>query len=174
MVEGAYLAVARVRKPHGLKGDLVVWVLTDDPDHVLSPGRRLTHVDEQGQPIDEALVIERSRSYHRQWLLKFEGERDRPTLDTWKERVFGVPEAELDPPTNDEMYEHEIPGVDVVVDSVVVGKALDLVRVPTGMLLEVQIDERTVLIPFKKPIVKLVDRRRRVIELDPPDGLLEL
>ena len=106
--------------------------------------------------------------------MKFEGERDRPTLDTWKERVFGVPEAELDPPTNDEMYEHEIPGVDVVVDEVVVGKALDLVRVPTGMLLEVQIDERTVLIPFKKPIVKLVDRRRRVIELDPPDGLLEL
>ena len=112
---GAYLAVARVRKPHGLKGDLVVWVLTDDPETVFSPGRQLMPVDEQGQPIDDPVTIERSRQYHRQWLLKFEGVHERATLDTWRERLYGVEVSELTPPAEGEMYEHEVPGADVVV-----------------------------------------------------------
>jgi ribosomal 30S subunit maturation factor RimM len=40
-------------------------------------------------------------------------------------------------------------------------------------LLEVEIEGRTLLVPFKRPIVKRVDRTKRIIELDPPDGLLE-
>ncbi len=171
---GAYLAVARVRKPHGLKGDLVVWVLTDDPETVFSPGRQLMPVDEQGQPIDDPVTIERSRQYHRQWLLKFEGAHDRATLDTWRERLYGVEASELTPPAEGEMYEHEVPGADVVVDGAIVGKAIDLVRVPAGTLLEVEIEGRTLLVPFKRPFVKRVDRTKRIIELDPPDGLLEL
>jgi 16S rRNA processing protein RimM len=72
------------------------------------------------------------------------------------------------------MYEHEVPGADIVVDGEIVGKAIDLVRVPAGKLLEVEIEGRTLLVPFKRPIVKRVDRTKRIIELDPPDGLLEL
>jgi 16S rRNA processing protein RimM len=174
MAEGAYLAVARVRKPHGLKGDLVVWVLTDDPETVFRPGRQLTPVDEQGRVIDEAVTVERSRKYHRQWLLKFEGNHDRATLDTWRERLYGVEASELTAPANDELYDHEVPGTDVVVNGAVIGKAVDLVRVPAGLLLEVEIEGRTLLVSFKRPIVTRVDRDERVIELDPPDGLLEL
>ena len=33
---------------------------------------------------------------------------------------------------------------------------------------------REVLIPFRRPIVKRVDRAAREIEIEPPDGLLEL
>jgi len=174
MAEGVYLAVARVRKPHGLKGDLAVWVLTDDPETVFRAGRQLTPVDEQGRVIDDVVTVERSRKYHRQWLLKFEGDHDRVTLDTWRERLYGVEASELTPPADDELYDHEVPGTDVVVNGVVVGKALDLVRVPAGLLLEVEVEGRTLLVPFKRPIVKRVDRTTRVIELDPPDGLLEL
>ena len=67
-----------------------------------------------------------------------------------------------------------MPGADVVVGGEIVGKAIDLIRVPAGTLLEVEIEGRTLLVPFKRPIVKRVDRTKRIIELDPPDGLLEL
>ena len=33
---------------------------------------------------------------------------------------------------------------------------------------------REILVPFRRPIVTRVDREAREIELDPPDGLLEL
>ncbi len=174
MAESAYLAVARVRKPHGLKGDVVVWLLTDDPEAVFQPGRQLVPIDDDGQPVDQPVTIERSRRYQRQWLLKFEGVQDRPGVDGWRDRVFGVDASELRPPADDELYEHEVPGTDVVVKGEVVGTALGLVQAPGGTLLEIEVGERTLLVPFRRPIVKQVDRRRGMIELDPPEGLLEL
>jgi len=80
-MEAAYLGVARFRKPHGLKGDAVVWVLTDDPETVLVAGRLLTPVDDDGNPIGDPLEIERARPYHRTWLVKFEGVDDRGVLE---------------------------------------------------------------------------------------------
>ena len=76
-MEAAYLAVARFRKPHGLKGEAVVWVLTDHPEQVLVTGRLLTQVDDMGNPVGESLEIERARPFHRTWLIKFKEVDDR-------------------------------------------------------------------------------------------------
>jgi 16S rRNA processing protein RimM len=174
VAEAAYLAVARLHKPHGLKGEALVWVLTDEPDRVLAQGKTLVPVDEHGRATGAGLVIERSRAYHREWLLKFAGVHERTPLEEWKDRLFGVPVEELSPPGPDQMYEHEIPGASVLVRGAVVGEALGLVPVPGGRLLAVDVDGREVLVPFRRPIVVGVDRGRRAIELDPPDGLFEL
>jgi 16S rRNA processing protein RimM len=174
-VEGGYLAVARLRKPHGLKGEAVVWVLTDDPDEVLAVGRRLVPIDEDGQEIGAPLAIERSRPFHRQWLLKFEGLDGRNAIEGWQQRLFGVPQDTLRPPADDELYLHEVPGMAVVVAGEAIGTATGLLDLPGGSrVLEVDVAGREVLVPFHRPIVARVDRAARRIELDPPDGLLEL
>ncbi|MEE8116136.1 MAG: ribosome maturation factor RimM [Gemmatimonadales bacterium] len=173
-MNGAYLAVARLRKPHGLKGEAVVWVLTDEPDAVLAPGKTLTPLADSGQPCGTPVVIERSRPYQRQWLVKFRGIADRTTVERWRQRVFGVPSSELSPPAEDEMYAHEVPGALVVAQGRELGVAVGLVDVPGGELLAVEIDGREVLLPFRKPIVQRIDRSARRIEVDPPPGLLEL
>jgi len=174
-VDGAYLAVARLRKPHGLKGEVVAWTLTDEPEHVLAVGRQLVPVDESGVAIGSPVVIERSRPYHRHWLLKFEKVDSRDVLDEWRQRLFGVPQDELTPPREDELYEHEVPGTRVLVQGREVGQATGLVDLPGGgHLLVVDVAGREVLIPFRRPIVKRVDRAAREIEIEPPDGLLEL
>ena len=87
--------------------------------------------------------------------------------------LLGMPEEELEPPGDGEMYVHEIPGADVVVDGSVVGTARELIEAPGGSLLAVDVDGREVLVPFREPILKLVDRKGRRIVLDPPPGLLE-
>jgi len=174
-VGGAYLAVARVRKPHGLKGEVVAWVLTDEPEQVFAAGRKLVPVDESGAAIGAPLVIERSRPYHRHWLLKFEEVEDRTVLEGWRQRLLGMPQEELQPPRDDELYVHEVPGAGVLVGGREVGRATGLVEMPGGgQLLGVEIEGREVFVPFRRPIVTRVDRAARVIELDPPDGLLEL
>ena len=40
-MDGAYLAVARFQKPHGLKGEMLVTSFADEPEVVLAPGRAL-------------------------------------------------------------------------------------------------------------------------------------
>ena len=72
------------------------------------------------------------------------------------------------------MYVHEIPGTPVVVGGQVIGAARELIASPSGALLAVEVGGRELLVPFRKPIVKRVDREARVIELDPPPGLLDL
>ena len=120
-------------------------------------------------------MIERSRPYHRQWLLKFEEVDSRDVLDEWRQRLFGAPQDELAPPQEDELYEHEVPGTRVLVQGREVGRATGLVDLPGGgHLLAVQVEGREVLIPFRRPIVVRVDRAARRIEIEPPEGLLEL
>lgn len=174
-MEGGYLAVARLKKPHGLKGEAVVWALTDDPHDVLVEGQALTPVDEDGNAIGEALVLERSRPYHRQWLVKFEGVDERSVLEGWPQRLFGMERERLRPPGEQELYVHEVPGAEVVVHGAVVGTARGLTELPGGgLLLTVDIEGREVFVPFRRPIVQQIDRDARRIHIDPPEGLLEL
>ncbi len=173
-MESAYLAVARFHKPHGLKGEAVVWVLTDEPERVLVPDRTLTPVDDGGDPIGTPLTIERARSYHRQWLLKFREIGDRTTLEQWDQKLLGMARRELTPPRNDEMYAHEIPGARVMAGGDMLGVAKGLLGVPGGELLAVDVDGKEVLVPFREPILRGLNREERVIEVDLPPGLLEL
>ena len=43
-----FLAVGRLRKPHGLKGEFSIFPLTSDPDAVFAPGRRLVRLQLDG------------------------------------------------------------------------------------------------------------------------------
>jgi 16S rRNA processing protein RimM len=173
-VEAAYLGVARFRKPHGLKGDAVVWVLTDEPETVLVAGRLLTPVDENGNPVGDPLEVERARPYHRTWLVKFVGIDDRGVLEQWDQVLLGVPATELSPLEEGEFYEHDVPGASVVVKGEVVGEATGLLDIPGGKLLCVEMNGREVMVPFREPILIGVDRATRRIEIDPPPGLLDL
>lgn len=173
-MEASYLAVARFRKPHGLKGEALVWVLTSEPDEVLVAGRRLTPLTEDGAPTGEALEIERARGYHRNWLVKFKEVDDRSLLEQWDQTLFGVPETELKPLAEGEFFEHDVPGSSVIAGGEEIGEATGLIDVPGGKLLCVDVDGREVMVPFREPILVGVDRIEGRIEIDPPPGLLDL
>jgi 16S rRNA processing protein RimM len=173
-MEAAYLGVARFRKPHGLKGDAVVWVLTDEPEKVLVKGRKLTPVNDDGDPVGEPLEVERARPYHRTWLVKFRDVDDRGVLEQWDQVLFGVPSDELTPLGEGEFYEHDVPGASVIVKGEAVGEATGLIDIPGGKLLCVDVNGREVMVPFRQPILVGVNRAERQIEIDPPPGLMDL
>ena len=174
MEEATYLAVARFRKPHGLKGEAVVFHLTDEPDAVFVPGRVLVPVDNEGRPMGVEVVIHKARSYQRHWLISFEGITDRMVLESWRGVTLGADRSELRAPDEGEMYLHEIPGSHVVENDVTIGIAKEIVGVPGGSVLVVERDGKEHLIPFRDPIVKRLDRKNKRIEVVLPPGLLEV
>ncbi len=170
-----YLGVAKFNKPHGLKGEALIYALTSEPHAVFVAGRDLYKLDEAGQPVGEPLTIERARPYHREWLVKFAGVNERTPLEGWdRQGLLGVPRDQLTPPRDDQLYLHEIPGTPVVAGGKVVGIAKELLSAPAGDLLAVEVNGKVLLIPFTKPILVRVDRVARQIEIDPPEGLLDL
>ncbi len=56
----------------------------------------------------------------------------------------------------------------------VIGEATGLIDIPGGKLLCVDVNGKEVMVPFREPILLGVDRVARRIELDPPQGLLDL
>ncbi len=170
-----YLVVARLRKPHGLKGDYAIFPLTNEPEAVFAPGKRLVRLGLDGQVLGEPVVIEKSRGYHREWLVKFRDVEARDTLDTWRGQFLGAPAEELTPPAEGEVYLHELEGFAVrSVDGTALGLVTSLFDLPAGLTLEVQGPRREFLLPFKKEFVRAVKREERVLEVELPDGLVDL
>ncbi len=86
-----------------------------------------------------------------------------------------VPDQDLKPLGEDEIYFHEIEGFTVVaLDGKTVGKIKDMLATPGNDLLVVAASDREVLIPFVKSICVRLDRERKQVVIDPPEGLLEL
>jgi 16S rRNA processing protein RimM len=172
--EARRLVVGRLRKPHGLKGDVSLFPLTDRPDELFAPGRSLWVVDLEGQLLGGPIQIERSRGYHREWLIKFRGVDSRDALDPWRNQFLAVPEDELVPPEQDEVYLHELAGFAVRNET---GEPLGLVtslyELPAGLMIEVQGPKREFLLPYRKEFVVDVDRAARRLTVRPPAGLLD-
>jgi 16S rRNA processing protein RimM len=172
--DARHLVVGRLRKPHGLKGDLTLFPITDAPDTVLAPGRTVWLVGLDGETVAGPVTIERSRSYHREWLIKFVGADRREAIDPWRGLFLAVPADELAPPEGDEVYLHELDGFAVrLPDETPLGLVSAVYELPSGLMIEVQGPKREFLLPYKKEFVREVDRAGRRLVVTPPEGLIE-
>lgn len=151
--------------------------LTDTPDDVFVQGRALQVVDLAGEPVGIPLVVERSRGYHREWLVKFEGLDSRTALEQlpeWRGLFVTVPADTLPAPEDDEVYYHELVGFAVQLDDgTPLGLVSEVYQLPTGVTLEVQGLKREFMVPFVKEFIGPVDRGARRLTIRPPEGLIE-
>jgi len=151
-----------------------VFPLTGDPEVVFSPGRSLWPLDLAGAPVGGPFVIERSRAYHREWLLKFRGMESRDALSPWRGSFLGAPADELPAPAADEVYLHELEGFAVQLeDGTSMGLVSGLYELPAGLMLEIQGSRKEFLLPYKREFVREVDRAARRLTVTLPEGLVE-
>lgn len=153
---------------------MVIFPLTSTPDAVFTAGREMWRLDLSGAIIGEPVRIERSRAFHREWLLKFRGLEARDELDSWRGLFLGVPADELEPPAEGEVYLHELVGFAVSQeDGTALGLVSNMFELASGLMLEVQGPKREFLLPFKKEFIRLIDRETRRLTVAVPEGLLE-
>jgi 16S rRNA processing protein RimM len=172
--DARHLVVGRLRKPHGLKGDCTLFPLTDQPDTVFAPGRSVLLVGLDGAVVAGPVTIERSRAYHRQWLVKFAGAEGREALEPWRGLFLAVPAEELPAPVDDEVWLHELEGFSVrLPDGTPLGLVSAVYELPAGLMIEVQGPKREFLLPYRKEFVREVDREGRRLVVMPPEGLLD-
>jgi 16S rRNA processing protein RimM len=170
------LVVGRVVKAHGIAGELVVEVRTDDPDARFAPGAQLRARPSRGGA-ECTYVIESAREHSGRLLVRLADVTDRNTAEALRGNVFLVDAQDLPPIDDpDEFYDHQLEGLRVVTtDGRLVGNVGEVLHTAAGELLSVRSEEGAeVLVPFVNAIVTAVSLENQVVEIDPPEGLLEL
>jgi len=66
--------------------------LVENVGTVFAPKARLYVLDDARQVLAGPLVIARRRSYHREWLLGFEGITSRAAVESWRDQLVAVDE----------------------------------------------------------------------------------
>jgi 16S rRNA processing protein RimM len=178
MNQPTHLVVGHITKPHGTKGEVFVWPLTDSVGSVYAPDSEVLVGDEHGKLDPEAgsLFVESAREFKRGLLVKFKGVVDRNDVADLGHRYLLVPIEQIPPREEDEVYYHELLGMQVVTrEGETVGEVREVYETEPAHLLEVKsADGKVHLIPFAERIVKEVDAQARQIVIKPPPGLLDL
>lgn len=99
------LEIGRVDRPHGVKGEVVVSLVTNRTER-LRAGAEL-------QTAEGSLVVRRARPLERRWLVAFEGYGDRDAAEGLRGAVLLA--EPLDDPT--ELWVHRLVGAEVVCDA---------------------------------------------------------
>lgn len=170
------LVIGRVVKAHGISGEVVVEVRTDDPGDRFAQGAKLRARRPRGGPVT-ALTVESAREHGNRLLVRLSGVSDRDAADALRGNVFVVDSAELPPIDDpDEFYDHQLEGLKVVtVDDVELGTVAEVLHSGAGELLAVKNESGAeTLVPFVSAIVTSVSLTDNIIRIDPPDGLLDL
>jgi 16S rRNA processing protein RimM len=173
-----HLVVGHISKPHGTKGEVFVWPLTDRPDEVFEDSGTVLLGDTEGVAGEapEALEIERTRPFKRGVLVKFVARDDRAAVASLAGRYLLVPMQQAGPLEEDELFYHQLLDMEVqTVDGTRVGTVREVYETEPAHLLEVEgAQGKRHLIPFAQRIVKKVDAEHGRIVIAPPPGLLEL
>src|SRR5687767_4356131 len=176
-MSSGYFVIGRVRRAHGIRGELVVETLTDAPDAIFAAGRRVFAGDSDGAPTRDPLELRilKSTPFKGGLIVSIEGIDDRNTADSWRDRTLLVPEDEVEPPGEDEMFIHDLVGMAVVTASgEKVGSIKQLFELPQGIVFEVERPNKgSVLLQWNDQTVTEVDSDARVVHIDPLEGLLD-
>ena len=150
------LEVGRVVKPHGLKGDVIVDMVSNRPEQRLAPGGVLSTA--QGD-----LEVVSARPHQGRWIVVFAGYGDRDGAESLRGRSL------LAEPLDEEgaLWVHELIGAEVVDLSGRSYGPVEAVEANAASDLLVLADQQLV------PLTFVVEHAGGRVVIDPPDGLLE-
>ena len=168
------LVVGRIGRPHGIRGDVIVDVRTDDPELRFAAGSVLATEPADGGP----LTITGFRWHSGRLLVHFSGFDDRDHADELRGVMLVVESDDLeDPGDPEEFRDHQLIGLTVLTAAgEQVGQVSDVLHYGQDLLVIKGGGPREgveILVPFVAPLVPEVDVAAGRLVIDPPPGLLD-
>jgi 16S rRNA processing protein RimM len=166
------VAIARVAKPRGIRGEVIADLLTDFPERFdgLESVSAVFQSGERHELTIEGYWIQADRI-----VLKFLGIDSMNDAEKLRNSDICVNESEVVELERDEYFDWELEGC-LIEDAKgePIGTVTALLRTGGPELLVVRNEEKEHLIPFVAAICISVDIDNKRIIIDPPEGLLEM
>lgn len=165
------IAVGRIVRPQGRRGEVRLEALTDDPERFRDLRQCYLVPPEDG----ECRAIEAVWFQGGVPVLKLAGSDSLGDAESLVGRVVSIPRSAARPLPPDRFYAFDLVGCTVrSVDGATLGVLEDVWAGPGHDLWVVRLGDRACSIPAVSAIVERVDLTARVIVVRPPEGLLEL
>jgi 16S rRNA processing protein RimM len=164
------VAIARIARPRGIRGEMVAEVLTDFPerfDGLEAATAVLPNGDRQ------ELKIENAWFQNDRIVMKFAGIDSIDAAEELRSAEICIPESDAVQLEEGEFFDWQLEGCEAVtVKGESLGSVKELMRTGGTEVLVIE-GEREYLIPFAESICIEVDIENKRIVVDPPEGLLE-
>jgi 16S rRNA processing protein RimM len=165
------VAIAKIVRPRGLRGEVVAELLTDFPERFESLGE-VIGLSADGRRTK--LKIENAWFQKDRIVLQFAGYDSPEKAEELRNVELCVPETEAAKLDEGEFFDWQLAGCAVeTLEGEPLGIVREIMRTGGTEILVVENDGREHLIPFAESICPEVDVERKIIRVDLPEGLLE-
>lgn len=167
--ESVFLTVGFIRRPHGLRGEMILDLHTDFPER-LKPGTRV-YVGEEHKP----MTIASARPHATGMLIGLRGLTTPELAGQLRNTWVYVPAGDRPPLPEGKLYHHQILGMRVVTDEGrELGKLTDIISTGANDVYVVTgEDGKEILLPAIKDVILEYDVPRSEIKVHLLEGLLD-
>jgi 16S rRNA processing protein RimM len=163
-----YFVVGKIVGAHGVRGEVKVSLLTDNPERFRPGARLFLETEEELLPVE----VSSARPHKGMMLVKLASVPDRTAAELLQWRKLLIPEAEAMPLGEDENYAHDLIGLDVeTVDGEALGKVAEILFTPANDVYVVGGPGGELLLPALRDVVLRVDLDAGKMLVKVPDGL---
>jgi 16S rRNA processing protein RimM len=170
-----FITVARVVKPQGRIGEVSVDLHTDFPER-FAQRRKLFAVSQSGARRE--LVLEDFWQHKGRLVMKFAGVDSISDAEQLVGCEIQIPREQRAELTEGETYVGDLVGCSLIADGREIGAVADVIfgagEAPLLSVRAAEDDKRELLIPFVEQYVRSFDVNRKRLEMQLPDGMLEL
>jgi 16S rRNA processing protein RimM len=169
--KNAYFCLGKVIKTHSYKGEIVILLDTDDPEAY--SGLDTIFVD-----MDKSLVpwfVEKIRIMNDLATIKLEGITELEQAKIFLKKDVYLPIENLSEMGKNEFYFHEIIGFEVHdKQHGHIGRVEEILDRPEQEIIRILNGKNEILIPLTDEMISKIDRKKKILVLDTPEGLIDL
>ena len=160
-----------ILKPHGLKGEVTIILEDDAPNDLSTINSVFLEQNNRLAPY----FIETLSGQGKKAFLKFEDIDSVEAASMISKQSVYIPKSMRPKRERNDFYEDEIKDFEVF-DTVLglLGKIDGVVAAGPNRLLSLQFDGKEILIPINGPFIKSINKTKNRIEVDLPEGFLEI
>ncbi|MGB7537634.1 MAG: ribosome maturation factor RimM [Anaerolineales bacterium] len=162
-----YLAVARVRRPFGVRGELLLEILTDFPARLAQ--NELLYAGDARVPCE----VETIRRHGTDMVLQLKSVRDCDAAEKMRGEVFSIRVDDLPPLPAGVYYLHQIEGLEVVTEQGErLGRVMEILKTGANDVYVVQGDKGEILLPAIPQVIREVRLEEKRIVARLMEGLI--
>jgi 16S rRNA processing protein RimM len=161
-----FLAVGRVIRPHGVRGDLLLETLTDFPEHLGEV--EVVYLGETAQPHP----LSAARRHHDQMIIHLADCADRECAEQYRGQVVQVRAAAAAPLPPGKYYHHQLLGLTVVTETgESLGELVEILETGANDVYVVRGPQGEILLPAIRSVILNIALEERKITVHLLEGL---